>query len=206
MRVAMLVPVFCLAACDGGSGGGNAAAVDVDAAANRAQRDISNYAAAVPTPPASPRPAPSASAAAVTPAAPVPAAAPSRSVDEGGESAASAVRSYVAALAAGRYQDAWAMWRDHGHASGMSAGAFAQSFRKYASISGTVGTPYDADAGAGQRYITVPLTLSGVLRSGGAFRLEGPVILHRLAQGIPTDDARDHQWQIESTALKPRPE
>lgn len=112
---------------------------------------------------------------------------------------------YADALAAGRYDEAFALWDEDGAASGMTRQAFAASFARYASYRATVGTPYDADAGAGQRYVTVPLMVTGTLKTGGPFRLEGPLVLHKAADGIESDDPHAHAWRIRSSELKPRP-
>lgn len=171
--------------------------VDVAAAASQAQSDIANYAAAPPHGQVAPTPAPSATpiAAPAATAAPLP--------DDAAPEAV--VRRYTDALAARRYDEAWALWDEDGGASGMTQAAFAASFAKYASYRATVGTPFDADAGAGQRYITVPVTVTGTLTSGGPFRLEGPVVLHKAADGIESDDPHAQAWRIRSSEMKPRP-
>lgn len=194
---AMVMMLAVTACSDRKADEGNA--VDVAAAASRAQSDIANYAAAPerdevapaakPSAPATPTPAASATVA------PAPAAATPEAV----------VRRYVAALAARRYDEAWALWEGDGQASGMTQAAFAASFDRYATYRASVGTPFDADAGAGQRYITVPVTVTGTLRSGAPFRLEGPVILHKAADGIESDDPHAHDWRIRSSEMKPRP-
>ncbi|MCU6455770.1 hypothetical protein LPN01_16950 [Sphingomonas sp. A2-49] len=118
---------------------------------------------------------------------------------------ADVVRRYAAAISAQRYADAWALWEGQGRASGMTEAAFAASFRKYAAFNAAVGTPYDADAGAGQRYVTVPVVVTGTLVSGAPFRMQGPIVLHRVADGIDSDDPEAHAWRIRSSDMKPRP-
>ena len=219
MRIVPLLSLLCLAACSGRGGAGNEATVDVDAAANRAQRDIANYAAGTPAPPVSaPAPAPLPSLSPAPTASPIAAATAAADPEptEGVVSvplaqrapgaAADVVRAYVAALSQGRYRAAWKLWGGAGEASRMSAAAFAASFDKYASITGEVGAPYDGDAGAGNLFLTVPLILRGTLKSGGPFVLRGPIVLHRVNDGIRTPDPVDHLWRIKSSGLKPRPE
>ncbi len=184
-----LIPLLAIGGCSGGGGGGNT--VDVAAAASKAESDIANYAA---------MPDASAPAAAPSPAA---STTPVAGVDD--VSPAGVVRRYTNALAARRYDEAWALWDDGGAASGMTREAFAASFERYATYRATVGTPFDADAGAGQRYITVPVVVTGSLKSGGPFRLEGPVVLHKAADGIESDDPHAHDWRIRSSEMKPRP-
>lgn len=187
----LLAAALCamLAAC---SGGGDKVAhmVDMNAAAARAQDDIAQYAA-------------------VTNAAPV--AKPVRvkrvAVDDSSPSAAAAalVGRYFAAIGAGQYDTAWRMWGQDGAGSGMSAKAFAESYAKYATYTAEVGAPGEPDAGAGQIYVTVPVRVTGTLRQGGSFAMEGPVVLHRVNDGIETSDPTAHQWRIQSSELKPRP-
>ena len=147
MRTAPLLALTLLAACSGKSDGGNNESVDVDAAANRAQRDIANYAAGTPTPApdlipvppplpvplSSPVPTPSPTEgptqgptklAAVTPVGTMQAAASQRTP----AAAVQVVRDYATALSQRRYRDAWGLWRGGGKASGMTADAFAASF------------------------------------------------------------------------------
>jgi hypothetical protein len=114
------------------------------------------------------------------------------------------VRRYTDAITARRYAEAWLLWEGQGSASGMTQQAFASSFARYASFKATIGTPFDADAGAGQRFVTVPVTVTGMLRSGEPFRLEGPVILHKIADGIDSDDPDAHRWRLRSSEMKPR--
>jgi hypothetical protein len=111
---------------------------------------------------------------------------------------------YTDAIAARRYAEAWLLWEGQGSASGMAQQAFASSFDQYASFKATIGTPFDADAGAGQRFVTVPVTVTGMLRSGEPLRLEGPVILHKVADGIESDDPDAHRWRLRSSEMKPR--
>jgi hypothetical protein len=115
------------------------------------------------------------------------------------------VRRYTDAIAGRRYADAWLLWEGQGSASGMTQQAFADSFERYASFKATIGTPFDADAGAGQRFVTVPVTVTGMLRSGKPFRLEGPVILHKVADGIESNDPDAYRWRLRSSEMKPRP-
>ena len=179
-------------------GGDPANAVDVGAAASRAQSDIANYAA---------EPAEDAAAAAGPTVAATPTPAATTSPEPIADDAApdAVVRRYTDALAARRYGDAWALWDENGAASGMTKAAFAANFDTYDTFRATVGAPFDADAGAGQRYVTVPVTVTGTLTSGAPFRLEGPVILHKAADGIESDDPHAQAWRIRSSEMKPRP-
>jgi hypothetical protein len=196
-RLSPVVMAMLLVACSERDTAANA--IDVEAAAAKAQSDIANYAAA------------DASRAAAVGRSPVPAASTVDPVVRREPAPAEVerpdevVRRYVAAIADKRYADAWRLWEDNGAASGMTEAAFAASFARYARFVASVGTPTDEDAGAGQRYVTVPVTVTGTLRSGAPFRLEGPVILHRVADGLDIDDPAAHAWRIRSSEMKSQP-
>lgn len=194
----ILCVVGCaLAGCS--DGGGNAAGaanmVDVNAVAAQAQDDIDDY-AAVSNAVANESDAGNAGGAAST-AAPADDATP--------QAAADAARRYFAAIGAGRYADAWLMWAQDGAASGMSADAFAVAYARYARYAATVGTPGRSEGAAGHVYVTLPVTVTGALKTGGAVRMEGPVVMVRVNDGIETTDPADHLWHVHSSDLKPRP-
>ena len=187
--VALLVP-FALAGCGEPAG-------DVTPPANEVRQidtgsDQPNVEA----------PAPPAAGAPPAPAAP---SADSQPDAEGGEAAAAVVRDYYARIARGDYRGAWALWEDAGEASDMSADAFAASFGKYAEYRASVGAPGRVDAGAGQRYVTIPVEIAGTLRDGGApFAMAGELILHKTAD-IPGATVEQRSWRIRESGVRPRP-
>jgi len=139
----------------------------------------------------------------IQPAPAAPSPAPPPAVPDSDKTPAAAkqvVEAYFAALAERRYADAYRMFPG----SGMSATAFAESYAKYRTFKTTVGVPGDTEGGAGSIYIEIPVVVTGTLRSGGPFRLEGPVALRRVND---VDGATPAQlrWHIFSSALKPRP-
>ncbi|MES2337376.1 MAG: hypothetical protein V4537_04685 [Pseudomonadota bacterium] len=174
---ASLLLAGCTAATDGGSNAGdtNGAAKTTPAALARS-------------------PAPSPPTGVPTPAA-------SRTADTA-EAAADVVRRYHTLIAARDYAAAYALWEPS--AVGMTAPAFAASFAKYASYAADVGRPGRIDAGAGQRYVTVPVRVTGRLASGGGFALVGTMTLHRTGD-IDGATAEQRSWRIRSSDLKPRP-
>lgn len=113
------------------------------------------------------------------------------------------VRRYGEAIAARRYGEARALWADDGRASGMSPAAFAARFDRYARFDLHVGAPRDPDAGAGQRYVTIPVEVTGTLRTGAPFRLQGSLVLHKVADEIDGDQPHMHAWRIRSGELRP---
>lgn len=205
MRAAGLIALTLLVGCSKSDADGNV--VDVSAAANRAEDDIANYAAqhaATRAAVAARRPGVVLTATTLRP----PAVPPPRTAapgDQGSEAAAAGVvQRYVAAIAAGRYREAWALWGDAGRRSGMTADEFAANFAPYASFVAEVGAPIDGDAGAGQRFVTVPVRATGTLKTGGAYVLAGTIVLHRVADVIETPDPADHLWRIDRADLKQR--
>ena len=122
------------------------------------------------------------------------------------QGAANVVQTYYALLEAGKYREAWVLWRGRGEASGMSAQAFAGSFGRYSEYHANVGAPGRIDAGAGQRYVTVPVQAYGRLKQGNRpFNLLGSVTLRR-AGDVDGAIAEQRSWRIERADLKPRGE
>lgn len=162
--------------------------VDIDAAAAAARNDIASYAAG--------RPMPAPSPPAVAPAAP-----------DSAQGAAAVVQTYYALLAARRYRAAWALWDDGGTASGMSADAFAARFAAYGAYRATIGAPGAPgaiDAGAGQRYVAVPVQVEARRTAGDApVHLAGSVTLHRIGD-IDGATPAQKSWHLRSADLAPR--
>jgi len=120
------------------------------------------------------------------------------------QGAAQVVQTYYALIEQGKYRQAFALWDDGGRASGMGAEAFAASFAKYSEYHANIGAPGDIDAGAGQRYVTVPVQVYGRLRDGNrAFNMRGTITLHRTEVDGATAEQR--LWRIRSADIKPRP-
>lgn len=121
------------------------------------------------------------------------------------EAAADVVRRYYALIETRRYAQAWALWSDGGRASGKSPAAFAAGFAAYRDYHAKIGVPGLIDAGAGQRYVTVPVEASGRLaRGGGAFDFRGEVTLHRTGD-IDGATAEQRSWRINNVDLKSAP-
>lgn len=199
----------------------NASRVDINGAAEQAQGDIDTYASnALQTPSEAatsaplPAPAPSATPAPLEPPAPgEPGGLPDDRTPvseapftpDSAQGAANVVQTYFALIEEGKYHQAWALWGDGGKASGMSAKAFAASFAKYSEYHANIGAPGRIDAGAGQRYVTVPVQAYGRLKDGGRpFNLRGDITLHRTAD-IDGATAEQKTWHITTSNLKPRP-
>ncbi|THD37882.1 MAG: hypothetical protein E7773_02575 [Sphingomonas sp.] len=203
MRAIYILPALLIAGCSPSRTATNTTA-DINAAAGRAQGDIDNYAAndATVATPASLTPAEPGQPGGLphdkTPVSEAPFAADSP------QGAANVVQTYYALIGEGRYRQAWSLWRDGGKASGQSADVFAASFARYSEYHANIGAPGPEDAGAGQRYVTVPVQAYARLKSGAALYWIGNAVLHRTAD-IDGATAEDKAWRIMSIDLKPAP-
>lgn len=122
--------------------------------------------------------------------------------DTSAQGASQVVQRYYAFLEAGRYDEAFKLWEPNGVR--MNRAAFAASFAKYSEYHAQIGAPGRIDAGAGQRYVTVPVQVYGRLKGKREqFNLRGDVILHRAEVDGATPEQKG--WRIRSTDLKPRP-
>lgn len=120
------------------------------------------------------------------------------------QGAATVVETYYALIEQGKYRRAWLLWGGKGAASGVSARAFAASFAKFSEYHANVGAPGREDAGAGQRYVTVPVQVYARRKTGAPAYWRGQVVLHRTAD-IDGATAEDKAWRIKSVDLKPAP-
>ncbi len=125
--------------------------------------------------------------------------------EDSAQGAANVVQTYYALIGEKKYRDAWALWGEGGGASGMSAQAFAASFDKYSEYHANIGAPGAIDAGAGQRYVTVPVQVYGRLKQGAQpFNMLGSITLHRTAD-VDGATVEQRRWRIRSADIKPRP-
>ena len=110
------------------------------------------------------------------------------------------VRDYYAAIAARDYGRAYRLWSDGGRASNQSPQQFANGFADTTGSSVEIGTPGDEDAGAGQRYIEIPVTVTATHADGSRHRYAGSYILHRTV--VDGASAEDRAWRISSAKLR----
>ena len=206
--ISTLALPLLLAACGGSAAdnGRDAEArngVDINAAAVEAQGDIDTYrASSLQNQPMSAPPEPGQPGGLPDDRTPVSEAS---FTPDSAQGAAQVVQHYYALLESGRYHEAWQLWSNGGAASGMNADAFAASFDKYREYHANIGAPGRIDAGAGQRYVEVPVQVYGTLEEGDRpFNMRGNVILHRTAD-IPGATAEQRSWHIKDTSIKPRP-
>ncbi|MDT8759844.1 MliC family protein [Sphingomonas psychrotolerans] len=164
------------------------------------------------TPAAKPQPAPSATPAPLDPPAPgepggldndMTPVSEAPFTEGSAQGAANVVQTYYALLEAGKYGQAYRLWEPG--AAGMDGRAFAASFARYSEYHANIGAPGRVDAGAGQRYVTVPVQVYGRLKEGARpFNMRGSVTLHR-AGDIDGATPEQRRWRIRSTDIKPRP-
>jgi hypothetical protein len=217
VRYLAAFPLLLVASCSSGNIGSANGSVDINAAAVQAQGSVDAYAAnsaaeaalngSMPTPiPTSPSP--------LTPPAPgTPGGLPADRTpvseapfsSDSAQGAADVVQRYYALLGEGKYRLARALWADDGKASGANAAVFAARFAGYSEYHANIGAPGDVDAGAGQRYVTVPVQVYARLKQGGGAEYKiGSVTLHRTAD-IDGATAAQKSWHIRSIDLKAAP-
>ena len=105
------------------------------------------------------------------------------------------------ALEQHRYPAARSVWGDNGAASGMSAAEFSRAWDKYRIIDITVGQG-DQEGAAGSSFYDVPVTITGLTRTGRPYHLAGTVTLRRVndVDGATPEQLR---WHIERSTLVP---
>lgn len=123
---------------------------------------------------------------------------------ESAQAAANVVQTYYALIEARKYRQAWALWSEGGKASGMTADGFGATFGKFAEYHANIGAPGQIDAGAGQRYVTVPVQTYGRMKDGRPFNMLGSMTLHRVGD-VPGATPEQLQWRIRSAELVARP-
>ncbi len=99
-------------------------------------------------------------------------------------------RTFLTRAAAGDRADALAQWRGD-PAAGQAVIALVAA---YGAAPVSVDRAIDPDAGAGQRYITVPFRIG---------KSTGKAILHRVSEGIDADDPSVHDWHVSDVELAP---
>ncbi|HTG37265.1 MliC family protein [Sphingomonas sp.] len=130
----------------------------------------------------------------------------SPSPEPGRDAAARLVRHYYARIAKRDFAAARAMWDDGGSASGLSPEAFAERFERFSEFGVEVGIPDHINAGAGQRYVEVPVRVSGRLKEGEEqFERRGIVTLHRTGD-IEGATPAQRQWRIAGAEILPKTE
>lgn len=118
------------------------------------------------------------------------------------ESAAAVIESYYAAIGAGEYERAYALWSDQGRTSGQTLEEFRSGFEETASVEVETGEPGRIEGAAGSRYVEIPVQIRATTRSGVEQRFSGTYMLRRSV----VDGARPDQrmWRIASADITAR--
>ena len=123
--------------------------------------------------------------------------------EPGADAAVRVIRDYYAAINLRNHAGAYALWRNQGQASGVSAEQFAQDFATTSGISVEIGEPGPIDPGAGQRHIEVPVSLVVRNTDGSEQRFRGKYVLQRTVVDGASEDQR--AWRIASAQLSASP-
>lgn len=128
-----------------------------------------------------------------------------RFTPDSAQGAANIVQTYYALVESGRYAEAWAFWSNGGKASGGDAQAFAAGFARYSEYHANIGAPGEIEAGAGQRYVTVPVQVYGRLKPDARpFHRLGDVTLHRTGD-IDGATPEQRSWRIRAIKFRDDP-
>lgn len=112
--------------------------------------------------------------------------------EPGAEAAVAVLRDYYAAINAHDFARAHALWRQNPQ----TVAQFADGFAGTAGVSVEIGAPGPVDAGAGQRFIEIPVKLDATQQDGRVDRYAGRYVLHRsVVEGGNPD------WRIERATL-----
>ena len=144
----------------------------------------------------------------VAPSAPAADAAPPTEAAEAAEASDQAtpaaarqvVVDYYAAIDAGDYAKAYALWSDNGAASGQTFEHFSGGYANTRSVRTVVGDPTDGEGAAGSRYIQVPVQLNALQRDGSERRYDGRFTLRAVMADGATQEQR--RWHLASAEMQ----
>lgn len=119
---------------------------------------------------------------------------PATGAGAGAPEAVAVLRDYYAAINAGDFNRAYALWSDGGRSSGQSPQQFADAFAGVAGITVQIGEPGAIQTVAGARIVEVPVSTTSTSRDGRMQRYQGRYVLRRAAADGQGDVARG--WRI----------
>ena len=140
----------------------------------------------------------------LAPALAPPAASPPAQADKGAAGAQAAVRLWGEALEGRNYDAAYALWGPPADAqarSGMEATEHRQWWARFKTIT-VAAQSGQMEGAAGSSFYTAPLAITGKLRNGRPYRLEGTVTLRRV-NDVPGATPDQLRWHLEKLELKP---
>ncbi|MGH8082991.1 MAG: hypothetical protein ACREP7_20605 [Lysobacter sp.] len=116
------------------------------------------------------------------------------------EDAAAVIRDYYASINGKNFEHAYAQWSDGGRASGQDPQQFANGFAQTAGVSVEVMPPGRVDAGAGQRYVEIPVAITATQRDGSQRKYIGGYTLRRTV--VDGASAEQRAWHIASADIR----
>ncbi|MFC3550166.1 hypothetical protein ACFOLC_03975 [Lysobacter cavernae] len=116
------------------------------------------------------------------------------------QDAVAVVREYYAAINRRDYARAYALWSDGGRASGQSPQQFAGGFVDTAGVSVEIMAPGAVDAGAGSRFIEVPVALTATQGDGSPRKYVGAYTLRRAV--VDGASAEQRAWRIGTADIR----
>lgn len=119
----------------------------------------------------------------------------------GAQAAADVVRRYYSAIDAHDYATAYSQWGQEGAASKQSYAAFANGFAATQRTRVGIGKPGRIEGAAGSSYVTIPVTIDAMLRTGKQQHFTGSYVLRR-SNDVTGSSAKDRRWHIYSASLK----
>lgn len=127
--------------------------------------------------------------------------APTPSPEEASDTAdvAEVIRRYYAAIDAGDFQRAYALWGNEGAASGQTFEAFAAGFAETASVEVEIGELGRVEPAAGSRYVRVPVVIRATTKAGVEERFEGTYTLRRAV--VPGASAAERRWHLHAADI-----
>lgn len=109
------------------------------------------------------------------------------------------IEDYYAAVNRGAYESAYKMWSSNGQASGKSLRQFSGGYADTSNVSVSFGDPGRVDAGAGQRYIVIPVRIVARQRDQSTKEYSGTYTLGRTVVDGATPAQR--AWSIRSADI-----
>jgi hypothetical protein len=114
------------------------------------------------------------------------------------QDAVALLEGYFADLDAGRYARAYAAWRTGSNPQ--TEADFKAGYAHTTSVAANIGEPGAIDAGAGQRYIEIPVSIFATLDGGTVQHFEGSYVLHHTAN-IPGATVEQLTWHISTATV-----
>ena len=118
----------------------------------------------------------------------------------GAQAAADVVRRYYSAIDAHDYATAYSQWEDDGAASKQSYDAFAKGFTATQKTRVGIGKPGRIEGAAGSSYVTIPVTIDAMLRTGQQQHFTGSYVLRR-SNDETGASVEDRRWHLHSASL-----